>query len=69
MKFIIKIEDYDGSEFEAVANNKAEAIELAERASDDPNNDFVIIFAYRKSDGQTIYLNRDGYSPTGRSWR
>jgi hypothetical protein len=53
--------------FDNLALSEAKSL-AAEEARSKDNNDTVFIFTTRKSDGQVMYYNRDGFDCVGKSW-
>lgn len=50
------------------ANSEKEAKQTAKEWAKKFNNELVYVEYFRKSDGQQMYLNDDGYDLTGKSW-
>lgn len=69
--FTVVVKDIPGTPYPRVsqsAKNEIEAIKLAETLVEKYNDQLVFVEYFRPSDGQYLYLNRDGYSLSGESW-
>lgn len=60
------INTYKEYTYENLGLEEAKKIAKEEAAKDENNK--VFISTYRKTDGQTLYYNRDGFGPVGQSW-
>ena len=70
MLHIVKIYNQDDeSEIEYHFLSEGDAIYTANRLANESIANVVTISSYSSGDGQTIYLNRDGYSSVGKQWK
>jgi hypothetical protein len=72
MKYTVSIEPNVGYTIkEQTVSNETEAIEIAKNwvaVLDADSENGVYISFFRKSDGQTGYINPDGVSVSGKNW-